>query len=67
MAIGLVCCLERVKEKREKSVYYYYYYYYYYWLISWNYDHSLFGSHWRCNIGRPHKCGKPSHLAFSAQ
>ena len=26
-------------------------------LISWNYDHSLFGSHWRCNIV---KCGRLS-------
>jgi len=31
-------------------------------LISWNYDHSLFGSHWRCSIGKCGSLSQPSWL-----
>jgi len=32
-------------------------------LISWNYDHSLFGSHWRCSIGKYGRLSQPSWLS----
>lgn len=32
-------------------------------LISWNYDHSLFGSHWRCSIGKCSRLNQHSWLS----
>ena len=34
-------------------------------LISWNYDHSLFGSLWRCSIGKCGKLSQPSWLSVA--